>query len=201
LRSSVLVWSLIVFFVYVGIASGAGVWAFTYLTEERGIGDGLSGVIVAAYWGGFTASRLLLGAVGDRFRPDTALRWSAAGTVAAFGVFWWSPATWLSAVALVCAGFAHGPVFPLEILLTPRRFGAALTATVVGFEIAAANVGGAVVPGLIGLAVGRAGLGVIPPLLVVNALVLWAAIEMLRRQSPEAARSAMPLDGGHGTSG
>ena len=187
LRSSIFVWSLVVFFVYMGIAAGAGVWAFTFLTEERGISDGMSAVVVAAYWGGFTASRLLLGAAGERWRPDTVLRWSAASMAAALMVFWWSPANWLGATALVLAGFAHGPVFPLEMLLTPRRFGAALTATVVGFEIAAANVGSALLPGLIGFAVGSAGLAVIPPLLVANALVLWAAIEVLRRQSPRAA--------------
>jgi fucose permease len=182
LRSPVLVWSLIVFFVYSGLGGGAGAWAFTYLTEERGIADGVGGLIVAAYWGGFTASRLLLGALGDRFQPDTVLRWSAASTAIAFAVLWWSPTIWLGAVALVFAGFAHGPVFPLEMLLTPRRFGAALTATVVGFEIAAANVGVALLPGLMGIAVGLVGLAVLPPLLVVNSLVLLAAIEMLRRQ-------------------
>jgi len=176
-------WSLVVFFVYMGIGAGAGAWAFTYLTEERGISDGVSGLVVAGYFGGFTASRLLLGAVGDRFQPDTMLRWSAASAAAAFTVLWWSPANWLAVAALIFAGFAHGPVFPLEMLLTPRRFGEALTARVVGFEIAAANVGSAVLPGLMGFAVGLAGLAVIPPLLVANALVLLAAIEILRRQS------------------
>jgi fucose permease len=102
-------------------------------------------------------------------------------------VLWWSPESWIGAVSLIFAGFAHGPVFPLEMLLTPRRFGAALTATVVGFEIAAANVGGALLPGLMGFAVGLQGLSILPPLLVVNAVVLLAAIEILRRH--ESAES------------
>jgi fucose permease len=182
-RSPILMWSLVVFFVYMGIGAGAGAWAFTYLTEGRGISDGVSGLVVAGYFGGFTVSRLLLGAVGDRFQPDIVLRWSAASAAAAFTVLWWSQTNWLAAAALIVAGFAHGPVFPLELLLTPRRFGEALTATVVGFEIAAANVGSAVLPGLMGFAVGLAGLAVIPPLLVANALVLLAAIEILRKQS------------------
>lgn len=183
LVSSTLVWSLTVFFVYIGLAGAAGVWAFTLLTEERGIAEGLGGLVVAAYWGGFTASRFLIGLVGERVHPNTILRWSAAATAAGFAVFWWNPTTWFGIGALVFTGFAHGPIFPLEMLLTPRRFGAALTATVVGFEIAAGNIGGAVVPGVIGFAVDRAGLAVIPPLLFVNALVLWAAIEALRISS------------------
>jgi fucose permease len=185
LRSPVLIWSLVVFLVYAGIGAGAGAWAFTYLTEERGISNGLGGLIVAGYWGGFTASRLLLGALGERFQPNTVLRWSVVSATAAFMVLWWSPTNWLAASALIFAGFAHGPVFPLEILLTPRRFGAALTATVVGFEIAAANVGGALLPGLMGIAVGLTGLAVLPPILVANSVVLLASIEMLRRQSSQ----------------
>ena len=196
LRSAVLMWSLAVFFLYAGIASGAGVWAFTLLTEERGIPKLAGGVAVAAYWGGFTGSRFVLGFVGDRVQPNTVLRWSAAATVAGIGVFWWNPSAGVGLAALVFTGFAHGPVFPLEVLLTPRRFGAALTATVVGFEIAAANVGGAVVPGLVGLFVDKAGLEVIPLILFVNALLLWAAIEMLHltslASSPRQNDSASP---------
>lgn len=187
LRSPVLVWSLVVFFVYAGIGAGAGAWAFTYLTEERGISDGVGGLIVAGYWGGFTISRLLLGALGERFLPNTVLRWSVVSATVAFIVLWWSPTNWVAAGALIFAGFAHGPVFPLEILLTPRRFGAALTATVVGFEIAAANVGAALLPGLMGLAVGLSGLAVLPPILVANSLVLLAAIETLRSQSSKSS--------------
>jgi fucose permease len=188
LRTPILIWSLLVFFVYLGIGAGAGVWSFTYLTEERGMSEGIAGLVVAGYWGGFTLARLLLAAVGERLHPDTVLRWSAVSTAAAFMVFWWSQTNWLAAASLILAGFAHGPVFPLEVLLTPRRFGTTLTATVVGFQIAAGNIGGALLPGLFGLAVGVAGLAVIPPLLVVNALALFAAIEMLRRQSRAAVR-------------
>ena len=186
LRTPVVMWSLGVFFVYAGIGAGAGVWAFAYLTEERGFSDGLAGLIVGAYWGGLTASRLLLGVVGDRFRPDAILRWSVGSTVIGFGVLWWSSTSWLTAAALVFAGFAHGPLFPLEMLLTPRRVGEALTSRVIGFEIAAANVGGAILPSLMGLAVGLVGLSVIPPLLVVNAIALLVVVEMLRKVSADA---------------
>jgi fucose permease len=180
-------WSLAVFFVYGGFMAGAGIWAFAYLTEELGISNGISGLVVGAYWGGLTTSRLLLGAVGDRFQPDTLLRWSVVSTAVAFVFLWWSPTTLLAAAALIFAGFAHGPFFPLQVLLTPRRVGNALTSRVVGYEIATANVGGALLPSLIGLAVGFGDLSVIPPILVVNALVLIAVVEMLRRQSANAA--------------
>ena len=186
LRTPVVMWSLMVFFVYAGIGAGAGIWAFAYLTEERGISDGIGGLIVGAYWGGLTASRLLLGVVGDRFPPDTILRWSVGSSAIGFALLWWSPTNWLAAVALVSAGFAHGPLFPLEMLLTPRRVGESLTSRVVGFEIAAANVGGALLPSMMGLAVGLIGLAVIPPILFVNAIALIVVVEILRKVSTDA---------------
>ena len=188
LRRDVTAWSVAVFIAYAGMATGAGVWAFTYLTEQRAIGDGPAGVVVAAYFAAFTSSRFVLGWTGDRFPPDVVLRWSAVSTATALLLFWLAPSDWLAVAALVAAGFAHGPIFPLEMLLTPRRVGKAATARLVGFEIAGANVGGAALPGLIGLAVGVADLAVIPPLLFVLAIGMVIAVERLRIVS-EAVRA------------
>ena len=183
LLSPVAFWSLAVFFVYAGMATSAAVWVFTYLAEDRNFSEGLGGVVVAGYFAAFSASRFALGAVGERFHPNGLLRWSSVATVTALAAVWASPANWLVVVTLITAGFARGPIFPLEILLTPRRVGDAGTARLVGYQIAAANVGGAAVPGLIGIAVGWAGLGVIPPLLLAFAVLSAVAVEILRARS------------------
>ncbi|MGB5433704.1 MAG: hypothetical protein WBO21_11900, partial [Acidimicrobiia bacterium] len=93
------------------------------------------------------------------------------------------PTPWLGIVGLVASGLSHGFVFPLEVLLTPQRFGAGFAPWAVGYEIAAANVGVAVLSGAIGLLVGVSGIAIVAPALVVLALLLWAAIETLRIQS------------------
>ena len=182
-RSATLGWSITFFFLYAGLASGLGTWAFTYLTEEGGLSETAGGLVVTGYWMGFTASRLLLGAVGRHVDPTRLSRWSAAVTVAAVGIFWWAPTIGVGVVALVFAGFAHGPLFPLQMLLTAQRFGASAAATFVGFQIAAANVGGAIVPGLVGLSVERYGLASVPVVLFVGAWLLWASLERLRSAS------------------
>jgi fucose permease len=187
----VLWWSIGVFFLYAGVASGLGTWTFTFLTQERELSQTTAGLVVTAYFIGFTASRLLLGVVSDRFAPTRLLRWSAVATVAGVAVFWWSQTIWMSATALVFAGFAHGPIFPLEMLLTAERFGPSQTAAVVGFEIAAANVGFALVPALIGVLVDRYGLATVPVALVASSLLVWAAIERLQASSAREAAIAV----------
>jgi len=179
----VLALSLTVFFLYAGIAAGTGAWSYSLLTEGRGISTGVAGVAVAAYWGGVTAGRAALGIFGNRIEPNRMLTMSAIGTVASLALLWIAPTPWLGIVGLVASGLSHGFVFPLEVLLTPQRFGAGFTPWAVGYEIAAANVGVAVLSGGIGLLVGAMGIGIVAPALVVLAVLLWVAIETLRIQS------------------
>lgn len=188
--SAPLVWSIAVFLAYAGMAVGVSVWAFTFINEGRDIETTSAGLIVAAYWASFTAARFVLGGIGDRIAPADILRWSGVATIACLAVFWWNPTTWLGVAALIATGFAHGPIFPLEMFVTPRRFGAALTATVIGFEIAAANIGGAASPAVIGLLVDRFGLSAVPPTLVLTSVVLLITIEMLGRATRSLAKSS-----------
>lgn len=69
------------------------------------------------------------------------------------------------------------------MILTARRFGAAYTPWAVGYEIAAANVGVALVAGGIGLLVGRWDAAIVAPALFIIAILLLAAIEALRVRS------------------
>jgi fucose permease len=175
--------SVTVFFLYAGVAAGTGAWAFILLTEGRGIGTAVAGIAVAAYWGGMTVSRLTLGILGDRIDPDRVLTASGVATVISLFVLWFAPTPWIGIVALVGSGIAHGSVFPLEMILTARRFGAAYTPWAVGYEIAAANVGVALVAGGIGLLVGRWDAAIVAPALFIIAILLLAAIEALRIRS------------------
>jgi fucose permease len=175
--------SVTVFFLYAGVAAGTGAWAFILLTEGRGIGTAVAGIAVAGYWGGMTVSRLALGILGDRIDPDRVLTASGVATVISLFVLWFAPTPWIGIVALVGSGIAHGSVFPLEMILTARRFGAAYTPWAVGYEIAAANVGVALVAGGIGLLVGRWDAAVVAPALFIIAILLLAAIEALRIRS------------------
>jgi fucose permease len=189
-NGTVLVLSLAVFFFYAGVAAGTGAWAFSLLTEGREISTGVAGVAVAAYWGGITVARVALGVVGNRMNPNRVLSISGFGTVASLLLLWAAPTPWLGIVGLVASGLAHGSVFPLEMLLTPRRFGAPFTPWAVGYEIAAANVGIAVLSGTIGLLVGRWGISIVAPALVIIAMMFWAAVETLRVQSASRSPTA-----------
>lgn len=178
--------SVVTFFLYAGVSAGTGIWAFSLLTEGRGFGDATAGLAVTAYWAGLTVSRILLGIIGDRVDPNRVLTVSAVATVGGLILFWLEPTPWLGIGGLVFTGFAHGPIFPFEILLTATRFGEGYTPWVVGYEVAAANVGLAVIPTAIGGAVAIFGLSAVAPALVACGVGLLVVIGALRRASAGA---------------
>jgi fucose permease len=179
-RKRLLSLSVWTFFIYAGVEGSTGFWAFTFLVEGQGISGTVAGLAVAAHWGALFASRLVLGIVGDKLPYNATITAAAGGIVLGLTLMWWDPAAWVSLFGLVLAGFASGPVFPLEVLLTTRRFGSEFTPWAVGFQLSAATAAIAVIPALIGILVNMYGPLVIGPVLVLIAVVMFGSVEALR---------------------
>ncbi|MCB2224672.1 MAG: MFS transporter [Actinobacteria bacterium] len=173
--------ALAVFLFYVGIEVAVAQWAFTLFTEGRGLGEGVAGLAVTGFWVALTAVRVLLGIAGDRTAPAPVAGWAALAVLGCTLVLWWSPADWVDPAALIALGAALGPIFPIHMLLTPRRVGAGATTAMVGYQMAAASTGAALIPGGLGPLVGWFGIGVVAPVLVIAAAAQLAVTEALRR--------------------
>ncbi len=170
-----LVASLAVFFLYTGVEVAAGQWAFSLFTESRGMSNGPAGAWVAAYWGALTAGRLALGAVGDRVAPGAVVRGGLLLVLAGAALLWPAEPDWAAPLGLVVIGAGLAPVFPSLMLLTPGRLGPEFSNWAVGYQLAAASIGAAAVPGAVGVAVALAGLETLAPVLLVSGALLLAA--------------------------
>ena len=181
------VWlNLALFFVYTGLEVSAGQWTYSLLTEARGIHPGAAGAWIAAYWGGLTAGRIVSGALAGRIAAGTILRVATLGAVISSLALWHDPGMRVGLLALPALGACLAPIFPLLIAETPRRLGASHAAAAIGFQVAAAYLGTAAIPGLIGLVATAHGLGVIAPGLVSTALLLLVLQELARRAAARA---------------
>jgi fucose permease len=188
--SRLIVSGLVLFAVYTGLEVAAGQWSFSVLTEERGVADGLAGFLVAAYWGSITLGRLLAGAIGDRARPETMLVTGMITALTGALLFWWNPTDWVGGAGLLIIGFGLAPVFPVLILLTPRRVGEDQSTGVVGYQLAAAATGAALLPGGIGILVDRIGLEAVAPALAAIAVALIVANTVTSRLAHSSAGAA-----------
>jgi fucose permease len=178
------VWiSTTLFFFYVGMELTAGQWSFTLFSLARGIPDIQAKFWVGIYWGIFTIGRILFGLVADRVSIDRFLRFALVA--AAFGAFllYWNPLSGAAMAGLVLMGLAEAPIYPSLIAGTAARVGKAHAANAIGFQVAAAGVGGTLITGLVGFLATGIGLEAIAGAILALSLINWLVYEGLLRVS------------------
>jgi fucose permease len=163
--------SVLMFFCYGGLEAGVGLWITTLLTLTRGSSQAGASAAVAIYWGALCAGRFLIGVVADRLGAERVLAAAVRlALVAALALIWPSTPAWFVALVLAALGAALAPIYPLAMHATPRRFGDDLGTRVVGYQVAAASVGVAVLPWLLGALSRALSILWLPPALAVLAL-------------------------------
>ena len=175
--------SILLFFLYSGLEFSAGLWLYTLLTEARGVQPVEAGAWVSVYWGGLTVGRLVSGVIVARIAVRTLLRLCMFTAILGVVLLWLNFAPWLSWAGVALLGMSLAPMFPSLISLTPARMGAAHAANTIGFQIAAAMLGGATLVGVFGLIADQFGLETLGPFLLIVAVLLAAVYVILERQT------------------
>jgi fucose permease len=199
IRHPAVLFQMAVFFLYTGLEITLSQWAFTVLTESRGVAPGLAGVAVGAYWGSIGAGRVVFGLVADRVGIDRLLRYCLLAAVVGAGLYAAPLPPVASLAGLAIAGVGLAPVFPCLMTRTPQRLGTALSAHAIGFQTGSAMIGAAAVPGAFGLLAGAIGLETVPVGAAVLACLLWLLHERLSRHPEvEPVRPTLGLGDGSG---
>jgi fucose permease len=167
--------SITIFFLYTGMEVVAGQWVFSLFTLERGIDAARAGTWVAFYWAALTAGRIVFGWISERIGVTIILRGALAGVALGMLLLLPSPFPLAAPIGLAMMGFFLAPIFPLLIGETPRRVGVSRANHLIGFQIAAANIGAVSLVAAVGGAVETIGLEVVPWALLIT-LVLFVAI-------------------------
>lgn len=168
-----LVWiNILIFFFYTGLEFGVGQWIFTILTKSRGQAAESAGLWTSAYWGSFTVGRIIFGFVLTQLSVRKVLSGAFIGTLVGTILLAYDYNGFVSLAGLGLIGLSCAPVFPCLISLTPKQVGANQSANVIGFQISAAMIGGALLPGFAGLMTDFFGWEVIPILYVIEATAL-----------------------------
>lgn len=170
------------FFIFAGTEGAAGQWPYTLFTEGRSIAPSVAGAWVSIYWGSLTVGRILFGLVVDRLGVVPTVRACMLGAMVGAALMWWNVVDLLSFVGMASIGFWLAPLFPLLISHTPRRLGAAYAHNAIGFQVAAASLGFAVLPGLAGVLAESWGLEVISPFLLFASGAMFLLHELSARR-------------------
>lgn len=181
------VWlSVLLFFVYTGAEVTLGVWAYTLLTEGRGIAPAAAGLWAGSYWAMFTVGRMLAGVYTRRVSTDRLVLGSLAAALAGAGLLWWNPAPVVNLAAVGIIGLAIAPVFPALVSGTRQRVGERLAANTIGMQVAGAGLGVALLPAVAGLLASRFTLEVIPVWLAVLLALMFALYGVALLNKPKS---------------
>lgn len=153
----------LLFALYTPIEVGVGMWAASVLIESRQYAAGTVAMAVTLFYASIMGGRVLIGFVSERVGNRRLIR---VGLCVAFVgiVLLMIPASPLLAFAgLLLLGAGCAPVYPSLMHETPRRFDPQTTIKVIGWQVAAANIGAAVIPAGFGVLAAALGLEAVFP--------------------------------------
>jgi len=165
---------ILMFLLYTGAELILGNWAYTLLTEGRGISPQLAGLWAGGFWATFTIGRVLGGLYAQRIRLDILMLGGMTLSLLGAVLFWWNPLTLVSVAGVFLTGFGMAPIFPGLVSSTSQRVGQHHAANTIGIQMSAAGLGGALLPTLAGVLARRVSLETIPVMLSVSTLGLLA---------------------------
>jgi FHS family glucose/mannose:H+ symporter-like MFS transporter len=166
---------------YVGLESGIGGWEATSL-RAGGTGEAAAASWTAGYWAAITTGRLLAIPLALRVAAPVLAAGSLVAAAAGLGLAH-LPA--LAPAAYTLTGLALGPVFPTALAWLAQAAPGARGSTAMVF--AAAQLGGVVLPVVIGRLVDAASPAVIPTTVLVTVLACLGATLLLRRSAAHAS--------------
>jgi MFS transporter, FHS family, glucose/mannose:H+ symporter len=160
---------------YVGTESGVGGWETTSL-----LAGGAGAAAAASYWAAITTGRLLAIPLALRVAPPVLVGGALLVAAAGLGL---AHLPGLAPAGYTLTGLALGPVFPTALAWLALAAPGARGATAMVF--AAANLGGVVVPAVIGRLVDASSPAVIPTTILVVVLACLSATLLLRRSAAQ----------------
>jgi MFS family permease len=135
-----------------GIETAVAIWSFSYLTG-LGVPTAVAGAIASGYWLTLVIGRVAFGSLAQRVGA-----WKVMGVAVGLLLVAAVLANLELAVpamgSVLLFGIGAAPMYPLLVLTTAERTSPQVAARVIGFQSASSSIGNAVLPGLLGIALG-----------------------------------------------
>jgi fucose permease len=157
------VWlSILLFILYVGAEISLGTWAYTLLTESRGISTRIAGYLSGSYFATFAIGRILAGFYAKRMGVNLLVKISLLGAILGSVLLWLNLTDVISVIGVALVGLSIAPIFAALVSGTPARVGPRFAANTIGMQISAGSIGAATIPSLVGVAARYISLEAIP---------------------------------------
>ena len=191
-----LVISCLLFFLYVGSELGFSGWIYTYATQQVLVDPATAAGINAAFWAGFTVSRLFSILLAVRLKPDQILWIDLVGSVASLALILVFPdKLWAIWAGSIGTGVFMASIFPT--ILNDAQTRMHMTGSITSWFFVGASLGGMALPFLIGQIIGSMGpIAIIYAVLasIVGSMILFGVLIYIRNGAPPPRPAAVPSE-------
>ncbi|KAF2707807.1 MFS general substrate transporter [Pleomassaria siparia CBS 279.74] len=144
----------------VGIESAISGWIVSFLIRARDATPYIASLSSSGFWAGMAVGRLSLGVVTDRISVRRAMVIYLSISIGLQSLFAVTSSPIVSILLASMLGFIMGPFFPSGIVVLSGLLPSELHITAVSFVASVGQIGGAVLPFVIGATVQGLGIGV-----------------------------------------
>jgi fucose permease len=187
------VWACAIYLlVYVGFESAITGWVIVFVRAKHHASALLGSLSLSGYWAGMAVGRTALGAAADRYglrRSVVVYHLVALLFVLLFMIV---PTAGLSVAVMVLLGVACGPLFPSAIVYLVSKLPAELHVVSVSTVCSMGQVGGALLPALIGVVADGVGMGAFQGIIFLQLIIVtgcWVVLTKERRSDYVAVRT------------
>ena len=175
-------WMLLAFVAYSAVEQTTGLWASSYLVQQRAIHPEAAAQFASFFFLGITLGRFLSGFIADRLGDRQLIRTGIAGVLLGILLLLLPVSANIFAfVGLIIIGLGCAPIFPAIIHATPTNFGRQHSQAVIGIQMASAYVGTTLMPPLFGFLANQFSIGLFPIYLLLFAAMMLYGTETLNR--------------------
>ncbi len=171
-----------IFFCYCALESGAGLWAGSYLTLERGMDAETAAGCAGMFYLGITLGRAVSGFITFKLGDHQMIRLGQVIILAGAAALLLPAGPGMAVAGLILVGLGCAPIYPSIIHSTPAFFGAERSQAIIGVQMASAYVGSCLMPPLFGVLANHVGPGLLPFfLLALLALMVFGHERLLKK--------------------
>ncbi|MGL1893978.1 MAG: MFS transporter [Spirochaetaceae bacterium] len=144
-------YALITVLICCAVELGAGLWGSSYLVSIRGFSLDSAARFVSLYYAGITLGRFVSGFISFKLNNRQLIFYGTIISLVGVLLLLLNLPNQITGAALVLIGIGLAPIFPSMLHETPKRFGKKLSQKIIGYQMAFAYMGSAIVPVLLGI--------------------------------------------------
>lgn len=179
----------LLFFASCAIESSTNSWGSTFLVEYKGMAADQAAQTMIFYFVGFTFGRLLSGILATRFSCWQIIRMALVVLGVATVLLLLPLSNVCMIIALFLVGLGNSPMFPNFTYLAPINFGADISQSMIGTQMAASNLSFMLAPLCCGLLGQLLGMRIYPIYLAILFLVLVWGIFSIQKTMKAAGKN------------